>query len=471
MVQELDSVVDRVAADVAAGVSWHQSAGELLRSRSVSRGSGVETVRGYQPYNAVVLHAQLVERGLAGGSGEFVIEHQCKKLGGEVLEAAARPEDRFVLESGDRRGIAVGIAGSPGVVLRPGVYRVLHSETQTTLDPAGEGRLRGGRECETVARDTAMQVLAGAGARLEPADRVEYGRDGDGLVVCHPGLGAYPSPAAWASSVVAATAAAVSDDLAAHGAVRLARLDAGALKEHNGRARRAKSGVAVARGTPDGEAVSAQAFASLYSRACGLLARRENVSIEWERPAGGPLFDPERRAYRPKAPRLFKEHGVRQWEAFRQAALVSLCRAVGTEGERSAAGAARGLDRLGGLAVVESVAGPLPGLDHRPALSGDERRARSGLVGGLAARAVVEAAGLRYVPAARDGECASREAAVLRREGLRSVCADASNIGAWALDRERAIDHPAPVEGVAARAVEVEAPAAARPGLQQELLW
>ena len=471
MVRELASVVDRVAEDVAAGVSWHQSAGELVRSRSVSPGSGVETVRGYQPYNAVVLHAQLVERGLAGGSGEFVTEHQCGKLGGEVREAAMRPEDRFILESGDRRGIAVGIAGSPGVVLRPGVYRVLHSQTQTTLDPAGEGRLRGGRECETAARDTATEVLAGAGARLEPADRVEYGRDGDGLVVCHPGLGAYPSPAAWASSLVAATAAAVSDDLEAHGAVRLARLDAGALKEHNGRARRAKSGVAVMAGTPEAEAATAQAYASLYSRACGLLARREGVSIEWERPAGGPLFDAERRTLRPKAPRLFKGHGVRQWEAFRQAALVGLCRAVGTEGERSAAGAASGLDRLGGLAVVEAVAGPLPGLDHRPVLSGDERRARADLVGGLAARSVVEAAGFRYVPAARDGECASREAAVLSREGLRSVCADALNIGAWALDRDRVIDRLAPAEGIAARAVDADTPAAARARAQQELSW
>ena len=471
MVGELASVVDRVVADVAAGVSWHQSAGEFLRSRSISRGGVVETVRGYQPYNAVVLHAQLVERGLAGGSGEFVTEHQCTKLGGEVLDAAGRPEDRFVLESGDRRGIAVGIAGSPGVVLRPGVYRVLHSETQTTLDPGGEGKLCGDRACEAAARDTVSQVLAGAGARLEPSDRLEFGRDGDGLVVCHPGLGAYPSPGAWASSVVAAATAAVSDDLEAHGAVRLARFGVGALKDHNGRARRAKSGVAVAAGTPDAEKVSAQAFASLYSRACGLLARRENVSIEWERPAGEPLFDPGRRAYRPKAPRLFKKHGVRQWEAFRQAALAGLCRAVGTDGERSAAGAVRGLDRLGGLAVVESVAGPLPGLDHRPVLSGDERRARAGLVGGLAARSVVEAAGLRYVPVARDGERASREAAVLRREGLRSVCADASNIGAWTLDRDRAIEHPAPAERAAARAVDVEVPAAARPGAQQELSW
>ncbi len=470
-VRELASVVDRVAEDVAAGASWHQSAGEQLRSRSISRASGVETVRGYQPFNAVVLHAQLRERGLAGGSGEFVTEHQCTKLGGDVLDAAARPEDRFILESGDRRGIAVGIAGSPGVVLRPGAYRVLHSETQTTLNPGGEVRLRGSRACEAAARDTVTQVLAGAGARVEPADRVEYGRDGDGLVVCHPGLGAYPSPAAWASSVVAAAAAAVSDDLEAHGAVRLARFDAAALKEHNTRARRAKSGVAVAAGTPGAEAASAQAFASLYSRACGLVARRENVSIEWERPAGGPLFDAERRTFRPKAPRLFKGHGVRQWEAFRQAALVGLCRAVGTEGERSAAAAASGLDRLGGLAVVEAVAGPLPGLDHRPVLSGEERRARADLVGGLAARSVVEARGLRYVPVARDAECASREAAVLCREGLRSVCADASNIGAWALDRDRGIDHPAPTEGVAARVVDADAPAPDRPRPQQELTW
>ena len=462
-VRELASVVDRVAEDVAAGASWHQSAGERLRSRSISRSSGVETVRGYQPFNAVVLHAQLVERGLAGGSGEFVTEHQCTKLGGEVLEAVVRPEDRFVLESGDRRGIAVGIAGSPGVVLRPGAYRVLHSETQTTLDPGGEERVRGSRECEAAARDTVTQVLAGAGARLEPADRVEYGRDGDGLVVCHPGLGAYPSPAAWASSVVAAAAAAVSDDLEAHGAVRLARFDAAALKEHNARARRAKSGSPSRRGRPRRRGRRRRrSRRSTRVRADSWRGARTCRSSGSVRPAGRCSIPSGGRSGRRRRG-LFKGHGVRQWEAFRQAALVGLCRAVGTESERSAAAAARWRRSPGGLAVVEAVAGPLPGLDHRPALSGDERRARADLVGGLAARSVVEAAGLRYVPVARDAECASREAAVLRREGLRSVCADASNIGAWALDRDRAIDLPAPAEGVAARAVDADAPAAARP--------
>ena len=71
---EFLEVLDRVPGEVAAGVSYHQSGGESLRSRSITRATGVETVRPYQPFNAAVLHSQLTERGLADGSGEFVTE-------------------------------------------------------------------------------------------------------------------------------------------------------------------------------------------------------------------------------------------------------------------------------------------------------------------------------------------------------------------------------------------------------------
>ena len=99
----LEDVLDRVALDVEAGVAYHQSPGEALRSRSIPRGGSAEVVRAYQPFNAVVLHAQLVERGLTGGSGEFVTAHQCGKLGGEVVGEAMAEESRFAVETGDRR--------------------------------------------------------------------------------------------------------------------------------------------------------------------------------------------------------------------------------------------------------------------------------------------------------------------------------------------------------------------------------
>ena len=374
-------------------------------------------MRGYQPYNAVVLHAQLVERGLAGGSGEFVTEHQCAKLGGEVLEAAARYEDRFVLESGGparhRGGDCRRARGGSSAwrVPRPALR---------DADNAGRGRRGEAARGPRVRDGGAGHGIAGAGRRRRPP---RAGRP-RGVRAGRRRLGRLPSRPGRVS--VAGGLGLLGRGGGGRGGVRRPRSPRrgapGALRRRVAQGtQRPREAREVGRrrrgGTPEAEAASAQAFASLYSRACGVLARRENVSIVWERPAGGPLFDAQRRAFRPKAPRLLKGHGLRQWEAFRQAALVGLCRAVGTEGERSAAGAASGLDRLGGLAVVEAVAGPLPGLDRRPELSGDERRARADLVGGLAARSVVEAAGLRYVPAARDAECASREAAVLRREG------------------------------------------------------
>ena len=469
METDLQAVLDRVALDVEAGVSYHQSCGEALRARSASRAGGPDTVRAYQPYNAVVLHAQLVERGLPAGSGEFVTEHQCGKLGGDVLPAASPYEERFLLESGDRRGIAVGIAGTPAVVLRPGAYRVLHSETQTTLAPSPDPRVLGGLDREVAAREVVRQVLSGAGARLEPGDRVEWGRDGEGLVVCHPRQSALPSPGAWASSVVALVAAAVSEDSALHDAVRVGRFGAGALRQHNAKARRAKSGTQVEAGTEDGK-VCAAALAALYARATAGLAKREGVRVDWERPAGEPSFDAERRSLRPKAPRLFKGHGARQWEAFQQAALVGLCQAVGSPEERRAAGAAGTVDAAAGLRLVEAVAGELPGLDRRVPLGRDEAAARAALVGALTARSVVEAAGVPYLPPASSEEADAHQAAALRAEGLRSVCADASNIGAWVLrpgrTRERLAD-PEP----AAALPEASDPARPSRGVQQELSW
>lgn len=467
---EIQAVLDLVALDVEAGVSYHQSGGEALRARSASPKGGVDTVRAYLPYNAVVLHAQLVERGQPAGSGEFVTEHQCGKLGGDVLPAASAYEERFLLESGDRRGIAIGIGGTPAVALRPGAYRVLHSQTQTTLEPSPDPRVVRGRDREIAAREVVRQVLAGAGARLEPGDRVEYGRDGEGLVVCHPGLSAVASSGAWASSVVSAVAAAVSDDGALHDAVRVARFGGDALHQHNARARRARSGVAVEAGTADADSVCATALAALYARATGGFARREKVRVDWERPAGEPTLDAGRRVFRPKAPRLFKGHGARQWEAFQQAALVGLCRAVGSADERRAADGAGALDRAAGLRLVEAVAGALPGLDRRVPLGREAAAARAALVGALTARRVVEAAGVPYVPPPSSEEADARQAEALRAEGLRSLCADASNIGAWVLDPGRGRERAAGMEPGAALA---EARAAARPapGVQQELSW
>ncbi len=467
---ELRGLLDRVALDVEAGVSYHQSRGEALRARSASRAGSRDTVRAYRPYNAVVLHAQLVERGLPAGSGEFVTEHQCGKLGGEVRPAAAPYEERFLLESGDRRGIAVGIAGSPAVALRPGAYRVLHSQTQTTLAPFPDPRVLGGRDREIAARDVVRQVLAGAGARLEPGDQVEWGRDGEGLVVCHPGQAALASSGAWVSSVVASLAAAVSDDSSLHDAVRVGRFSGDALRQHNARARRARSGVAAEAGTEDAGRVRAAALASLYARATDGLARREGVRVDWEHPAGEPSFDAGRRSLRPKAPRLFKSHGPRQWEAFQQAALVGLCRAVGSPEERRAADAVGALDPAAGLRLVETVAGELPGLDRRVPLGREEAAARAALVGALTARWVVEAAGVPYVPPASSEEIDSHQAAVVRAEGLRSVCADASNLGAWLLDPARDRERSADPE-LAAALPEARDVGRLSPAVQQELTW
>ncbi len=462
-------------------MSYHQSAGEALRSRSVVKGrEGEVQVRGYQPYNAVLLHTQLVERGLAAGPAEFVTPTQCRRLGGSVFPSAQAEEDRFLVETGDRRGIAVRIAGSPGVLQRPGAYYVLHADTQTDLPPMRDPRAVSGAGAAPAAEDLVRQVIRASGVRLAPlGPGAPFARDGEGLVISAPGRRTSEPVSAWASAVVAAVAAAVSDDESTHHDVRMARLERDALREHNGRAARAKSGVAVEPHTDEAAAVTSRALGALYGRAAGVLARREGVRVDFDRPAGEGLFDAASRSFRPRAARLFQAHGGRQSELFQQAVLTGLCAHVGTPEERRAASALGKSvplsDRRLALGLVEQLAGGLPGLDRRPRLSSDDRVARALMVGQLAARPLVESAGLPYVPSSSNEDVDRRQAAVVRAEGLRSLCADAGNVGAWVLDRDRNRSPVVPVEreagvGDAAHALGAVAPPRAR-ARQQELSW
>ena len=209
--------------DVEVGVSYHQSGGESLRARTASPAAGPDTVRAYRPYNAVVLHAQLVERGLPAGSGSSSPSISAGSSAGRCCRPPRGTRSASFSRAATGAGSRLGWPAPRPSLSRPGAYRVLHSETQTTLAPSRDTRVLCGRDREIAAREVVRQMLAGAGARLEPGDRVEYGRDAEGLVLCHPRQSAFTSPGAWASSVVSSVAAAVSDDAALHDAVRVGR--------------------------------------------------------------------------------------------------------------------------------------------------------------------------------------------------------------------------------------------------------
>ena len=74
------------------------------------------------------------------------------------------------------------------------------------------------------------------------------------------------------------------------------------------------------------------------------------------------------------------------------------------------------------------------------------------------------------VPSPSSEEAHAHQATALRAEGLRSVCADASNIGAWILDPARARERVADPEPAAALS-EARDTVRPSPGVQQELSW
>ena len=148
--------------------------------------------------------------------------------------------------------------------------------------------------------------------------------------------------------------------------------------------------------------------------------------------------------------------------------------AAGDAAEREAGVRASGSggDRAEGLALVSAVGGSLPGLDHRPGFGADERSARSGLVGAVAARVLVEGAGLEFVSRAGGEEIDRVQAQVVRREGLRSLCSDGVNVGLWlaeARERERGRASGRSVSaGVGAEADREEVERGARAGDREE---
>ena len=425
------AVQELAALHVEAGVGYHQSRGEAVRSRSMSKAGW--DVRPYEAYNAAVLHAQAMERGVADGPMEFVTPVQARRMG--AGDVGVGESERYLVETADRRGVAIGLAGKPAVLLRPPAYLVLHVGSQTDLDAVGDPRRGGGDEGREVAAAALVgRVVEAAGERVLGDAFGGSGR--------RPERSRFESPGAWASAVVGEVARVVSETPGVHGGVRLARLERGAVRKHNAGLRRSK-GERVAIGSAEASELLAESVSQLYRRAVGVVERRRGVGVDFERPLARASYDGDGRRLRPRGLRTFGPDGPGARERFYRQVLVDVVAAAGDEAEREAgvraAGAGAG-DRTEGLALVSVVGGALPGLDHRPRFGADESSARAGLVGAVAARVLVEGAGLEFVPRAGGEEVDRVQAAVVRREGLRSLCTDGANVGLWlaeARERER----------------------------------
>lgn len=425
------AVQELAALHVEAGAGYHQSGGEAVRSRSLSKAEGGGwDVRPYEAFNAAVLHAQAMERGVADGPMEFVTPVQARRMG--AGDVGVDETDRYLVETADRRGIAIGLAGKPAVLQRPPAYLVLHVASQTDLDAVGDPRRDGGDEGREVAAAALVgRVVEAAGERVlghafgAPDRRPERSR--------------FEGPGAWASAVVGEVARAVSEMPEVHAEVRLARLERGAVRKHNAGLRRSK-GERVSIGSAEASELLAESVSGLYRRAVGVVERRRGVRVDFERPLTRASYDSAGRCLRPRGLRTFGPDGPGARERFYRQVLVDLVSAAGDESERGAGVRAGGSvrDRAEGLALVTAVGGALPGLDHRPRFGADEQSARAGLVGAVAARVLVEGAGLGFVPRAGGEEVDRVQAQVVRREGLRSLCSDGVNVGQWLVEaRER----------------------------------
>ena len=459
------AVQELAALHVEAGVGYHQSRGEAVRSRSLSKAAGGGwDVRPYEAYNAAVLHAQATERGVAEGSMEFVTPAQARRMG--AGDVGVGESDRYLVETADRRGIAIGLAGRPAVLQRPPAYLVLHVASQTDLGAVGDPRCGGGDEGREVAAAALVGwVVEAVGERVLG---VAFG--GSGRM---PERARFEGPGAWASAVVGEVGRVVSESPGVHAEVRLARLERGAVRKHNAGIRRSKGG-RVSIGSAEASELLAESVSGLYRRAVGVVERRRGVRVDFERPLARASYDSVGRCLRPRGLRTFGPDGPGARERFYREVLVDLVEAAGDAAEREAGARASGSggDRAEGLALVSAVGGSLPGLDHRPRFGADERSARAGLVGAVAARVLVEGAGLEFVPRAGGEEVDRVQARVVRREGLRSLCSDGVNVGQWlaeARERERARSSGRSLEvGVGAVADREDVERGARAGDREE---
>ena len=433
----LADALQQIPDDIAAGHSYHQVASlgsGPIRTRSskapVSEGQlWNNDGNAFGPKVATILHSQMQTRGMAGA--ELVHPQELSAMGHHKLEEKRMDAPLVAVRAG-----SLGLATEPevvsGVVVRPSSsYDLLHVDSQTSLRPIPK-RLMDGRNAEerAVIGNTVQELVARSGVQLKThaGERISIARGPSGPQVAHPSRERFGNMAEYATSVMRAvsTAATRSGELSRH-----------VQDEELGRRAVASARRGERRQIPAGGAryveVQSEAAAQVANRGVKAVAARENVYLATDQPRDEAHYDAETRTFHP-ARKPAREPGKPDTRdrQFNERMLTDLAAAVGTPAERKAAEAGHGLEvaRLAGVQV--------PGLNPAPdGLSAAQEKARTSMVGDLAARTALERLGIQYAPAPPSEQARKDQAAYAGTPGaLDQAWREAASVRAHLVSRD-----------------------------------
>ena len=433
----LVDALQQIPGDIAAGQSYHQVASlesGPIRTRSskapVSEGPlWNNDGNAFGPKVATILHSQMQARDMDGA--ELVHPQELSAMGHRKLDDKRMDAPLVAVRAGSV-GLSTDPGVVPGVVVRPSSsYDLLHVASQTSLRPIPK-RLLDGRNAEerAVIGNTVEALVARSGVQVKThaGERISISAGSKGPQVAHPPRERFGNMAEYATSVMRAvsTAAARSPEISRH-----------LQDEEMGRRAVASARRRERRQIPAGGAryaeVQAQAAAQVANRGVKAIAARENVYLATDQPRDQAHFDAETRTLYP-ARKPYREPGRPDTRdrQFNERMLTDLTAAVGTPAEREAAEAGHPMEvaRLAGV--------PVPGRNPAPeGLSSAQEKARTAMVGDLAARTTLERLGIEYAPAPPSEQARNQQAAYARTPGaLDQTWREAASVRAHLVSRD-----------------------------------
>ena len=433
----LAETLQQIPGDIAAGESYHQVASldsGPIRTRSskspVSEGPVWNNDgNAFGPRVATILHSQMIARGMEGA--ELVHPVELGAMKHHKLEEKRMEAPLVAVRAG-----ALGLTTDPdvvsGVVVRPSSsYDLLHVESQTSLRAIPK-RLMDGRTPDerSAIHSTLSELVSRSGVQLKThaGDRIAITSGAKGPQVAHPAREKFGSPAEYATSVMRAvsTAIARSEGLSAH--VQDEELGRRAVAQ----ARRKERRQIPAGGTRYAE-IQSQAVAQVASRGVEALAAREQVYLATDQPRDKAHFDKETRTFYPERRTARPAGGPDTREQrFNERMLLDLAAAVGNREEKKAARAGNALE------VAQLAGAQVPGRNPAPAgLSPAQEKARTSMVGDLAARTTLERLGIQYSPAPPSEQARKDQAAYAEApEALDQAWREAASVRAHLVSRD-----------------------------------
>ena len=432
----LAETLQQIPGDIAAGESYHQVASldsGPIRTRSskspVSEGPlWNNDGNAFGPRVATILHAQMVARGMEGA--ELVHPVELSAMGHHKLEDRRMEAPLVAVRAG-----ALGLTTDPdvvsGVVVRPSSsYDLLHVESQTSLRAVPK-RLMDGRTPDerSAIHGTLSELVSRSGVQLKThaGDRIAITAGSKEPQVAHPARERFGSPAEYATSVMRAvsTAVARSEGLSAH--VQDEEIGRRAVAS----ARRRERRQIPAGGTRYAE-IQSQAVAQVASRGVKALAAREQVYLATDQPRDKAHFDKETRTFHPERKPARAAGPDTREQRFNERMLLDLAAAVGTREEKKAAKAGHALE------VAQLAGADVPGRNPAPAgLSAAQEKARTSMVGDLAARTTLERLGIQYSPAPPTEQARKDQATYAQAPGaLDQAWREAASVRAHLVSRD-----------------------------------